>query len=335
MRQSSRAKAWGSSHLRRAVLALVVAGAAALGPGVASAEPPGLRPPDVPTYPAPPQSDHLAAAWYQKSHPNAVPSGTNDFGCVPSARHPHPLVLAHGTDSTAYSDWSGIAPRLTAAGFCVFALNYGGKPGADSYGTEDLVLSAYQIGAFVDQVLAATGAGKVDLIGFSQGANVTRYYVNKLGGAPRVGQWVGLASPTYGGVMYGLVPVAQAIPGALQAFAQVTSLAAVQQAEGSPIMLDLNAGGDTVPGVRYVTIGSRVDEMIQPFENIALRGPGARNIALQDLCPADLTGHFHMVYDPFVQELLLTVLAPGSPAPVCRPVPLGTGIPEVIIAGNS
>ncbi|MFF7939345.1 esterase/lipase family protein [Nocardia gamkensis] len=335
MRQSSRAEAWGSSHLRRAVLALVVAGAAALGPGVASAEPSGLRPPDVPTYPAPPQSDHLAAAWYQKSHPNAVPSGTNDFGCVPSARHPHPLVLAHGTDSTAYSDWSGIAPRLTAAGFCVFALNYGGKPGADSYGTEDLVLSAYQIGSFVDQVLAATGAGQVDLIGFSQGANVTRYYVNKLGGAPKVAQWVGLASPTYGGVMYGLVPVAQAIPGALQAFAQVTSLAAVQQAEGSPTMLDLNAGGDTVPGVRYVTIGSRVDEMIQPFENIALRGPGARNIALQDLCPADLTGHFHMVYDPFVQELLLTVLAPGSPAPVCRPVPLGTGIPEVIIAGNS
>lgn len=335
MRQSSRAEAWGSSHLRRAVLAFVVAGAAALGPGVASAGPLGLRPPDVPTDAAPPQSDHLAAAWYQKSHPNAVPSGTNDFGCVPSAQHPRPVVLAHGTDSSAYSDWSGIAPRLTAAGFCVFALNYGGKPGADSYGTEDLVLSAYQIGAFVDQVLAATRSAKVDLVGFSQGANVTRYYVNKLGGAPKVDQWVGLASPSYGGVMYGLVPVAQAIPGALQAFAQVTSLAAVQQAEGSQIMLELNEGGDTVPGVRYVTVGSHVDEMIQPFENIALRGPGARNIALQDLCPADLTGHFHMVYDPFVQELLLTVLEPSSPAPVCRPVPLGTGIPEVIIAGNS
>ncbi|MBF6335572.1 alpha/beta fold hydrolase [Nocardia abscessus] len=335
MRQSTGSGAWGISHLRGAVLAFVVACATALGTGVVSAEPVGFRPPDVPTYAAPPQSDHLAAAWYQKSHPNAVPSGTNDFTCVPSAAHPHPVVLAHGTDSSAYSDWSGIAPRLTAAGFCVFAMNYGGKPGAESYGTEDLVLSAYQIGAFVDQVLAATRADKVDLVGFSQGANVTRYYVNKLGGAPEVDQWVGLASPSYGGVMYGLVPVAQAIPGALQAFAAVTSLAAVQQAEGSPIMLALNAGGDTVPGVRYVTIGSRVDEMIQPFENIALRGPGARNLALQDLCPADLTGHFHMVYDPFVQELLLTVLDPGSPAPVCRAVPLGTGIPEVIIAGNS
>ncbi|MEU4340767.1 alpha/beta fold hydrolase [Nocardia sp. NPDC023852] len=270
-----------------------------------------------------------------KNHPDAVPVGTNDFSCVPTAAHPRPVVLAHGTDSSAYSDWSGIAPQLTAAGFCVFAMNYGGKPGAESYGTEDLVLSAYQVGAFVDQVLAATGASKVDLVGFSQGATVTRYFVNKLGGAPKVDQWVGLASPSYGGVMYGLVPIAQAIPGALQAFAQVTSLAAVQQVQGSPIMTDLNAGGDTVPGVRYVTIGSRVDEMIQPFSNIALRGPGARNLVLQDLCPSDLTGHFHMVYDPFVQELLLATLDPGSPAPVCKPVPLGTGIPEVIIAGHS
>ncbi|WP_454196749.1 esterase/lipase family protein [Nocardia sp. Marseille-Q1738] len=335
MRQPIGLGTWGYSHLRRAVLAFALAAAAALGPGVASAEPVGFRPADVPTHAAPPQPDHLAAAWYQKSHPNVTPMGTNDFGCVPSAAHPRPVVLAHGTDSTAYSDWSAIAPRLAGTGFCVFALNYGGSPGAESYGTEDLVLSAYQVGAFVDRVLAATGASKVDLVGFSQGANVTRYYVNKLGGAPKVGQWVGLASPTYGGVMYGLVPIAQSIPGALDAFARVTSLAAVQQAEGSPIMLELNAGGDTVPGVRYVTVGSRVDEMIQPFDNIALRGPGARNIALQDLCPSDLTGHFHMVYDPFVQELLLTLLDPGSPAPVCRPVPLGTGIPEVIIAGNS
>ncbi|WP_067478314.1 esterase/lipase family protein [Nocardia amamiensis] len=335
MRQSIGLGTWGYSHLRRAVLALALAAAAALGPGVASAEPAGFRPADVPIQAAPPQPDHLAAAWYQKSHPNVAPMGTNDFGCVPSAAHPRPVVLAHGTDSSAYSDWSAIAPRLAGAGFCVFALNYGGSPGAETYGTEDLVLSAHQVGAFVDRVLAATGAGKVDLVGFSQGANVTRYYVNKLGGAPKIGQWVGLASPTYGGVMYGLVPIAQSIPGALDAFARVTSLAAVQQAEGSPIMLELNAGGDTVPGVRYVTVGSRVDEMIQPFDNMALRGPGARNIALQDLCPSDLTGHFHMVYDSFVQELLLTLLDPSSPAPVCRPVPLGTGIPEVIIAGNS
>ncbi|MFG1795028.1 esterase/lipase family protein [Nocardia sp. NPDC049149] len=306
-----------------------------IGSGVAHAAPAGYRPPEVPTHIGPAQTDHMAAAQYQKNHSDVAPFGTNNFGCVPSAERPRPVVLAHGTDSSAYSDYSAIAPQLAAAGFCVFALNYGGKPGADSYGTEDVVLSAHQIGAFVDQVLAATGAAQVDLVGFSQGATVTRYFVNKLGGAPKVGQWIGLASPSYGGVMYGLVPVVNAVPGAMQAFARVTSVAAVQQAEGSPIMLELNAGGDTVPGPKYVTIGSRVDEMIQPFSNIALRGPGAENITLQDRCAVDLTGHFHMVYDTFVQELLLTVLDRTAPAPVCRPVMLGTGIPEVIIAGNS
>ncbi len=321
-------------------LVCAVAGAVFLGSGAARAdsEPDAsiYRSPDVPVEYAPPQPDHLAAAYYQKSHPNVTPVGTNDFGCVPDAAHPRPVVLAHGTDTTAYSDWSAIGPRLVAAGLCVFALNYGGAPGADTYGTEDLRTSARQVAEFVDTVLGATGAAQVDLVGFSQGANVTRYYVNKLGGASKVGVWVGLASPTYGGVMYGLVPIAQAIPGALDVFARVTSPAAVQQAQGSPTMIDLNSGGDTVPGPRYVTVGSRVDEMIQPFANIALRGPGAENIVLQDLCPQDLTGHFHLVYDPFVRDLLLGILDPAAaPDPTCVAVPLGTGIPQVIIAGHS
>ncbi|MEU7146232.1 alpha/beta fold hydrolase [Nocardia sp. NPDC046473] len=306
-----------------------------LGTGAAQAAPSGYRSPEIPTQPGPPQTDHLGAAAYLKTHKNAVPLGTNNFGCKPTVAHPRPVVLAHGTDSSAYSDYSAIAPQLAAAGFCVFALNYGGSPGADSYGTEDVVLSSYQVGEFVDQVLTATGATQVDLVGFSQGASVTRFYTNKLGGAPKVGKWVGLASPSYGGVMYGLVPIVEAVPGGLQAFARVTSLAAIQQAQGSAVMTELNAGGDTVPGPKYTTIGSKVDEMIQPNSNIALRGPGAENISLQDRCPVDLTGHFHMVYDPFVQQLLLNVLDPSSPAPVCRPVMLGTGIPEVIIAGNS
>ncbi|MEV6276524.1 alpha/beta fold hydrolase [Nocardia sp. NPDC051832] len=324
----------------RAVVALAGAGLLGSATAPALAEPAPVaeisayRAAEVPTIPGPAQTDHLASAVYQKTHPNSVPLGVNNFECAPSAANPRPVVLAHGTDSSAYSDYSAIGPKLVAAGLCVFALNYGGAPGATSYGTEDVRVSARQLGDFVDLVLAATHATQVDLVGFSQGANVTRYWVNQLGGAPKVGQWVGLASPSYGGVMYGLVPVVQAI-GILEAFVKVTSLAAVQQVQGSPVMIELNTGGDTVPGPRYVTIGSRVDEMIQPFDNIALHGPNARNLVLQDLCPSDLTGHFHMVYDPFVQDLLLQVLDPDSPAPVCRAVPLGTGIPQVIIAGNS
>ncbi|MGI5217553.1 esterase/lipase family protein [Nocardia sp. CA-290969] len=325
----------GGRACRLLTVAVALAGSVLLGTTTGAAQPPGYLPPEVPTEWAPPQPDHLGAVLYMKDHPAAVPWGANDFGCVPDAAHPRPVILAHGTDASAYTDWSAIGPRLVDAGFCVFALNYGGKPGATSFGTEDIVLSAHQLAGFVSEVRTATGADRVDLVGFSQGANVTRYYINKLGGAPAVGTWVGLASPSYGGVMYGLVPVAQQIPGALALAEKVISVAAVQQAQGSPFMLALNAGGDTVPGVRYVTIGSRVDEMIQPSDNMALRGPGAENILIQDRCPADLTGHFHMVYDPFVAQLLLEALDPQqAPSPVCLPVALGTGIPQVVIGGN-
>ncbi|GAB0103155.1 alpha/beta fold hydrolase [Nocardia sp. JMUB6875] len=290
----------------------------------------------VPMQQGPPQPEHLAAAHYLKEHPDAAPQGANDFGCKPTAEHPRPVVLAHGTDSSAYSDWSGIGALLSQAGICVFAPNYGGRPGKDTYGTEDVWESSAQIGAFVDQVLAATGATQVDLVGFSQGASVTRYWINKLGGAPKVGQWIGLASPSYGGVMYGLVPIADAVPGIYKLVEMGSSLAAVQQAAGAPFIRDLNAGGDTVPGVKYTTIGSRVDEMIQPNTNIALRGEGATNIVLQDLCSEDLTGHFHLVYDPFVQRLVVNLLDPGHPVTAaCVPVALGTGISDVVLAAHS
>ncbi|MBO0854278.1 MAG: lipase [Nocardia sp.] len=328
-----RRTAWQRLFATVAVVGVTVIGAAG---GPAEAAPAPVEPVAVPTDWGPPQPDHLAASRYLKAHPNATPWGTNDFRCKPGAAHPHPLILAHGTDATAYTDWAGLAPQLVAAGFCVFVPDYGGKSGAHSYGTEDLWNSSRQFGDFVDRVLTATGAAKADLIGFSAGANITRYYVDKLGGAAKVGRWIGLASPSYGGIMYGLVPVADAVPGLWDAFRQVTSTAAVQQAQGSPFMRDLNAGGDTVPGVDYTTIGSRVDEMIQPATNMALTGPGARNIVLQDLCPIDLTGHFHLVYDRFAQQLVLTVLDPAhAPLPHCAYVPLGTGIGEVIVGAHS
>ncbi|WP_439956014.1 esterase/lipase family protein [Nocardia yamanashiensis] len=318
-----------------------VIGAAALpsGSGPAGAEPGAIAGASVVTVPlhqGPVQTDHLGASKYLKDHPDAAPQGANDFGCKPSAEHPRPVVLAHGTDSSAYSDWAALSPQLKDAGFCVFALNYGGKAGKTSYGTEDIWASSAQVGEFVDQVLAATGAAQVDIVGFSQGASVTRYWINKLGGAPKVGQWVGVASPSYGGVMYGLVPVAYAAPFIFTVVEIATSTAAIQQAADSPYIKALNAGGDTVPGVRYTTLGSRVDEMIQPFDNIALKGAGATNLVLQNLCPDDLTGHFHMVYDPFVLRTVVNTLDPEhAVAPVCTPVQLGTGIKEVVEAAHS
>ncbi len=301
-------------------------------PGVAGAQS-GTA---VPTYIGPVQESRHAAIAYAETHPDSAPAGSNDFGCRPTAEHPRPVLLAHGTDTQAYTDWAAVAPALAADGYCVFVLNYGGDPEESTFGVGDIVSSASEFSVFVDQVRSSTGTDRVDVIGYSQGATVTRYYINKLGGSEFVHHWIGLASPTYGGVMYGLVPLVRAIPGGEKFVEDTFSVAVREQMEGSDLLRSLNGGGDTVPGVQYTTIGSQVDEVIQPSSNIALRDPGAENIVLQDLCPQNLTGHFRMPYDPYVIDIIRTSLDRDAArhAP-CMVVPLGADIPQVVIDANS
>ena len=295
----------------------------------------------VPDRVGPTQGAHPDAARYARQHPGSVPPGVNDFTCTPTGEHLRPVVLVHGTDSNAYSDWAGLGPRLAAAGFCVFALNYGGEPGGDNYGTEDMAVSAGQLAQFVAEVRAATAAAEVDIVGYSQGATVARYFVNRLGGAAVVDQWVGLASPTYGGTLFGLVPVLEQTPGGMQWARRVlppelVSPALEQQAQGSPFLDDLNGGGDTVAGTRYTTIGSWVDEVIQPATNIALRDAPATNLMIGDLCPLNQSGHFRMPYDEYTVQLVMGVLDPAQAAtpPPCTVVPAGTGVLEMILTEN-
>jgi triacylglycerol esterase/lipase EstA (alpha/beta hydrolase family) len=301
---------------------------------------------EIPTTPGPAQSTHPDASRYARDHPGSVPPGVNNFSCVPSAAHPNPVILLHGTDSSAYSDFAALGPRLSDSGFCVFAPNFGGRPDGDSFGTEDIVESARQVSVFVAQVREATGSPTVDLLGYSQGATVARYFVNRLGGAATVGHWVGLASPSYGSILYGLVPVARQIPGAMDVAitvlpADLVSTALWQQAEGSPLLAQLNGDGpgasgiDTVPGVAYTTIGTRVDEVIQPATNVALRDAAATNLVVQAGCPVNQSGHFRLPYDEYTIGLALRVLDPTLPAPECTAIALGTGIVETVIAENT
>ncbi|MCP2176507.1 Lipase (class 2) [Williamsia maris] len=303
--------------------------------GVASAGP-ELSRSVVPTAAAPVVRSQAAAVAYAKEHADAAPPRTNDFRCRPSAAHPRPILLLHGTDSSAYSDFGEIAPMLARRGFCVFAINYGGRPSTTSFGTEDVRRSGRQVAAFIPRVLAATGASALDIIGYSQGATIGRYVIADLGAAPRVRRWIGLASPTYGSIFYGLSPLAR-VPGLVAAVGpDPVSTALVQQVEGSDFISRLNRGGDTVTGVDYTTIGSRYDEVIQPYTNIALRSRGARNILISDRCAADMVGHFGMPYDRYAQQLLVNVVDPAHPVrPLCRSVPLGSGIAEVVIGAHS
>lgn len=221
----------------------------------------------------------------------APSSGWNDYSCKPSTAHPRPVVLVHGTFANSVDNWLFLAPYLTDRGYCVFSLDYGQLPGVPFFhALGPIDKSAEQLSAFVDKVLAATGAGKADLVGHSQGGMMPRYYLKFLGGAPKVNALVGIAPNNHGTTLSGLANLLPYFPGAGDLLNAATP-ALAQQVAGSDFMERLNAGGDTVPGVRYTVIATKYDEVVTPYRTQFLSGSSVKNVLIQDKCVLDLSEH--------------------------------------------
>ncbi|MEU6659178.1 alpha/beta fold hydrolase [Streptomyces sp. NPDC046821] len=223
---------------------------------------------------------------------DAAPTrGWNDYSCKPSAAHPRPVVLVHGTFGNSVDNWLALAPYLVSRGYCVFSLDYGQLPGVPLFnGLGPIDKSAGQLAAFVDKVLAATGAPKADLVGHSQGGMMPRYYLKFLGGAAKVNALVGLAPDNHGTTLDGLANLLPYFPGAGDLL-KLSTPGLADQVAGSPFLTKLNQGGDTVPGVHYTVIATKYDEVATPYRSQFLSGPDVHNVVLQDLCAVDLSEH--------------------------------------------
>ena len=199
--------------------------------------------------------------------------------------------------------WSSVAPALHARGYCVFALDYG------NVGTDRIEASAGELGAFIDTVLVATGAATVDLVGYSAGGIVSRYYMRYLGGAAKVAQLVGVAPANHGSTS----PL-------LAAFGRVGCAACAQLVAGSPFLVELNAGGETLPGIAYTVISTRYDSLVTPYRSQALTEPGVTNVVLQDRCPHNLSEHLFITHNAVTSQWIEHALDRGGPAdPNFRP----------------
>ncbi|MEW1772284.1 alpha/beta fold hydrolase [Streptomyces sp. NPDC086777] len=226
------------------------------------------------------------------AHASSAPTtGWNDYSCRPSAAHPRPVILVHGTLGNSVDNWLSLAPYLEDRGYCVFSLDYGQLSGVPVfYGLGPIDKSAEQLSAFVDKVLAATGAAKADLVGHSQGGMMPRYYLRFLGGAAKVNALVGLAPDNHGATLSGLTNLLPYFPGASDLI-KATTPGLADQIPGSAFLTKLNAGGDTVPGVHYTVISTKYDEVATPWQSQFLTGSDVHNVLLQDLCSLDLSEH--------------------------------------------
>src|SRR3954470_21907047 len=150
--------------------------------------------------------------------------GVNDWDCRPPAAHPRPIVLVHGTFGDRKHLLENLSTALLGAGYCVFSLDYGNRA------TQDIRTSAQTLATFTDDVLAATGARKVSMVGHSQGGMMPRYYLKFLGGKGKVDDLVGLVPSNHGTDDTGPGnPLVQTVFG-------VVCPACVQQSAGSPFL---------------------------------------------------------------------------------------------------
>jgi triacylglycerol esterase/lipase EstA (alpha/beta hydrolase family) len=270
----------------------------------------------------PVQPDILTAALYSLGAPTIAPPGANDWNCRPSERHPNPVLLSNGTTANAYENWANLSQKLANAGYCVFAANFGGAPGAFLQTVGPIADTAKALAAFGDKVLRATGAPKLDVVGHSQGGMNVRYWIKYLGGAGKISRLVGLSPSNHGTDLFGLLSTLEMIPGVPATLATVCQ-ACNEQAVGSAFLADLNAGGETVPGIDYTVIQTRYDDVVTPYTSAFLKAaPNVENILLQNVCTLDFTDHLGITYDPVAEGLVLNALDPAhAKTPPCVPVP--------------
>ena len=273
--------------------------------------------------------DFIAAATTTALAPDTPPPGANNWSCKPTAEHPNPVVLVHGTFANMDDNWQAASPVLVNHGYCVFAFNYGGTSSTSPIqGVGDIAAGAQTLASFVTTVLAATGASKVDLVGHSQGGMMPRYYLNFLGGASKVATFVAIAPSNYGTTLDGITTLAgllgasSAINGTLSS----VCVACVEQEQGSAFLANLNAT-PTVSGVQYTVVESVDDEVVTPYTNAFLpAASNVTNITVQKQCILDGSDHVEIAADPIALADMLNALDPAHKVRVpCIPVLALTG----------
>ena len=162
-----------------------------------------------------------------------------------------PILFVHGYTRSA-SDWDTMKSRFQADGWPASHLS------AYSYNTnQSNVTSAEQeVKVRVDNLLAATGASKVDIVTHSMGGLNTRYYIKNLGGDAKVDDWVSLGGPNHGTDTANFC----------------TAASCYEMRIGSTFLNSLNAVDETPGAVNYRTWWSSCDSVINPDSSVSLTG---------------------------------------------------------------
>lgn len=194
-----------------------------------------------------------------------------------------PVVLAGGA-FLGESANRVLADRLRAADFDVYVY-------VIPTPLAPLQTTAPSLARFVADVLARTGAEKVDIVDHSQSGLLTRHFIKYLRGTDAVDAVVSLSGLHQGSRLGNLAQL-------LSLNTCVGVVLCRQLAEGSDYLEALNNPVQAIGGIHYVNIASSADVLAIPASNNFMFGPGdITNVLVQDQCPFRRPGHIGMIYD--------------------------------------
>lgn len=169
----------------------------------------------------------------------------------------NPVVFVHGffdkkIDLFGKSNFTYLIDYLVEQGWDsdeLFVIQY-----SDTVGSN--IPNAYELDAFIDNVLSQTGKEQVDIVAHSMGGLSSRYYIQNLDGHEKVGSLITLGTPHHG------TPLAYLVSWTDGGYEMIP---------GSGFLQQLNSG-DTTPGsVHYTSIYTYADELV-PYANSQISG---------------------------------------------------------------
>ncbi|QMS90090.1 triacylglycerol lipase [Nostoc edaphicum CCNP1411] len=152
----------------------------------------------------------------------------------------NPVLLIHGIEDTE-AVFHKMRAYLIQRGWSVYSLNL--LPNNGDVGLDEL---AKQVADYITATFASEQ--HLDLVGFSMGGIVSRYYVQRLGGINRVQRFITISSPHHGTV----VAYGSRRPGCLQ------------MRPDSIFLKDLNSDAVILGQLDFTSIWTPYDLMIVP-----------------------------------------------------------------------
>ena len=193
-----------------------------------------------------------------------------------SLKKPNPVLLIHGIFDTIKT-FDKMSRYLKKLGWEVYSLNL-----IPNYGILGLDKLAEQVASYVDQTFPPNQP--FDLIGFSMGGIVSRYYVQRLGGIDKVERFITISSP-HNGTLTGYV---------------LSLPAPIQMRPKSAFLQDINQDIALLDRINFTSIWTPYDAIILPARSSQL--PVGRDIKI------DVFLHGWMVSDEKVFKVIVEEL---------------------------